>query len=450
MLVNLLDRYLIKPLFNLVSDSQNQGSKIAYSFWVKSFWEFIKNIGIIFFYNRIGAIFPMVVTIWAARVIGPAEYGKIGMINNIANLLMLPVLLGVNAAMYKFLPDNAASINNELKSTAFFGNIILVVFFSWLYYNADGWAKSYLRIEPYVWNMGIVATIILNFIILSESFLRGQKQYLSIARARLIGNIIFFVAFIFCYCFQNVNIHSYFYAYYASQLSLILIAFRKSGFQSFHLSWSSMKKIYLFGFWNMANSLMVIILYSSDLFLINCFFPGKAVGVYNLYQGFAKGLFSVLFYEVFTVVFLPTIAHMDKHKIYQMFQRLIPVVLLVIIGAVACLIIVILWLSGKEYGFNWAYILLVAFGIGFYSIYQINNAIFTMEGNTGAKLCLIPLGITMPISLMIQYLFTKSYGIIGTMVAVTITNFLLMVIFQVMLYFVSAKIRQSNPDPVPN
>ena len=200
----------------------------------------------------------------------------------------------------------------------------------------------------------------------------------------------------------------------------------------------------------MANSLMVIILYSSDLFLINCFFPGKAVGVYNLYQGFAKGLFSVLFYEVFTVVFLPTIAHMDKHKIYQMFQRLIPVVLLVIIGAVACLIIVILWLSGKEYGFNWAYILLVAFGIGFYSIYQINNAIFTMEGNTGAKLCLIPLGITMPISLMIQYLFTKSYGIIGTMVAVTITNFLLMVIFQVMLYFVSAKIRQSNPDPVPN
>lgn len=447
MLYKAIDQYIFKPLFNLIENSP--GSGVAYKFWIDAFWKFIKNIGTIFFYNRIGAIFTMFVAIWTARILGPVEYGKIGMITYIANLLMHPVILGVNTAMYKFLPDSAASEKDELMSTALFGNIILVIVFSWLYYSAEGLAETYLRIQTPIWNMGIVATIVLNFYILSESFIRGQKQYLSIARARLAGNLFFFAAFvIILYYFRNVNIQGYFYPYCASQLLFVIIAMVKSGLclRTFPLSWPTFKKIYQFGFWNMANSLMIIILFSSDLFLINYFSPGEAVGVYNLYQGFAKGLFSVLFYEVFTVVFLPTIAHMDKYKLYRMFQRFVPMILPVIIGTVSCLIGIVVWLSGKEYGFNWIYILLVASGIGFYSVYQINNAIFTMEGNTGAKLSLIPLGIILPISLIIQYFFTKFYKITGTMAAITITNFLLMVIFQVMMYFAPVKFRQPNPD----
>lgn len=410
----------------------------------------MKNIGTVFLYNRIGAIFPMLVTIWAARRLGPAEYGKIGIITNIANLLMLPVMLGVNSAMYKFIPDSAAGDDDELKATALAGNMISTACFSMLYFSIGGWAESYLRIPGRIWNMGIAATIVLDLYILSESFIRGRQQFLTIARARFAGNLLFLLMFlIFAHGSGNIRISDYFYALFASQLLFVAIALLKSGFRSFPLSWPVFKKIYQYGFWNMANSLLIIILYSSDLFIINYFFPGEAVGVYNVYQGFAKGIFSVLFYEVFAVVFLPTIAHMDKYNLYRMFRRFIPWVLPLITGAAACFIGVVVWLFGKEYGFNWLYIGLVASGIGFYSIFQIDNAIFTMEGSSGAKLCLIPLGITLPVSLIIQYFFTKNYGITGTMVAVTLTNLFLTAIFQAILYFVSVKGGKPAPKVSP-
>lgn len=458
MFLDPVKRYVLKQrLSNMLGYFRAGGMARAYAggaffnnFWTETLRIFFKNVGVVFLYNRIGAIFPMLVTIWAARFLGPAEYGKIGIINNIANLLMLPVMLGVNAAMYKFIPDCTTGYDDELKASAITGNTILSVCFSLLYFHISGLAESYFRIPAGIWNLGIVATIGLNLFILSESFIRGRKQFFLIARLRFISNLVFFLAFlIFLYYFRNLNIRFYFYAIFASQLLFVVVAIKKSDFRSFPLSWPVFKKIYQFGFWNMANSLMVIVLYSSDLFLVNYFYPGEAVGVYNLYQGFAKGLFSVLFYEVFTVVFLPTIAHMDKHYLYRMFRRWVPLVFTLITGTVACLIGIVVWISGKEYGFNWIYILLVASGIGFYSIFQINNAIFTMEGNTGAKLCLIPLGITLPVSLVIQYFFTRFFGITGTMAAVTITNLLLMGIFQIILYFAPAKSRQQNPEAIP-
>lgn len=426
----------VSRLFNLFEYSRIGKIILGcfHGFWTEAVGKFMKNIGMVFLYNRIGAIFTLAITIWAARSFGPAEYGKVGIITNISNLLMLPMMLGVNSAMYKYIPDSSNGESDQLKSAALMGNLILTICFTGLYLSMGGWVAANFRIPVRIWQIGIAAAIILNFYVLSESFIRGRKLFATIARARFAGSMLFFVIFLIAVVhFCNLSVSSYFYAFFISQLLFVVIAMVKSGFQSFPLSWRVLQRIYQYGFWNMANSLLIIILYSSDLFIINFFFPGREVGIYNVYQGFAKGLLSVLFYEVFAVVFLPTIAHMDKNRIYQMFKRIVPVIFPLIIGAVSGLVAIIVWLTGKEYGLNWGYILLVASGIAFFTIFQIYNAIFTMEGNTGAKLCLIPLGVTLPVSLISQYLFTQYFGITGTMVAVVITNMLLVVSFDIVL-----------------
>jgi O-antigen/teichoic acid export membrane protein len=418
-----------------------------YGFWSETVSKFMKNIGMVFLFNRLGSLFTMVITIWAARSLGPAEYGNIGIITNISNLLMLLVMLGVNNAMYKYIPGSPERENDQLKAAALTGNFISALCFSGLYFQIGGWVETFFRIPVRIWQIGITATIILNFYILSESFIRGRKLFSTIARVRFIGSLLFFLIFLMgVYYFQNFNIHSYFYAFFISQLFFVVIAMAKSGFRSFSLSWRVFHKIYQYGFWNMANSLIIIILYSSDLFFINFFFPGREVGIYNVYQGFAKGLFSVLFYEVFAVVFLPTIAHMDKSRLYQLFRRIVPVAFPLIIALVSCFIAVVVWLTGKEYGLNWGYILLSAAGIAFYSIFHVYNAIFTMEGNRGAKLCLIPLGIILPLSLISQYYFTRYFGITGTMVAVLLTNMLLAVFFDILMKRnLTGKFSPANP-----
>jgi len=147
---------------------------------------------------------------------------------------------------------------------------------------------------------------------LSESFIRGQKKYEMLARFKLVSNFIFFLLFLLLqYYFQVMDFHLYFYSFFASQAIFIIMAFYKSGFQSFQFSKPVFKQIYIYGFFNMTNTLLLMIINSGELIMVNFFSPGRDVGVYSIYQGFVRNIFSIIFFDVFAVVFLPTIAGMD-------------------------------------------------------------------------------------------------------------------------------------------
>lgn len=413
---------------------------------VKNIRRFINDLGVVFIYRMIGSVLISVIAVLAAKLFGPKGYGQISLVNNMSNILLLPVMVGINSSMYKYLPDSGQSRSDQLKSAAFTGNILLLACFSLFYFNISFWINDIIKIPVPVWQMGIAATIALDLYTLSESFIRGQKKYGTLARLKLAGNIVFFILFlVFQFYYKAMNFQHYFYVFFSSQMVFIIVALFKSDFHSFSINRTVFKQIYIYGFFNMFNNLFLLLINSSDLFIVNYFSPGRDVGVYSIYQGFVKNLFSIMFYEVFAVVFLPAIAKLDKNQLYKTIQRLIPAAWLITVLGTAGLTSGVVWVLGKEYGLNLVYILLVSLGIGFYTVFQIYQSIFMMEGNRGAKLCLIPLIIALPISLITQYEFTKHFGITGAMLAVTIGNLLLLLIFIAAFRRINPKFSDKKP-----
>ncbi len=401
----------------------------------KSIKEFMNDLGMVFLYKVIGCVFTAVISILAAQLLCPSGYGEINLVNNISNILLLPMMVGINSSMYKYLPDSLPRQNDRLKTAALIGNFILMGLFSLFYFQIGIFVKNTVKIGIPIWQMGILATIVLDLYILSESFMRGQKKYLALARLKVAGSFIFFLLFLFWYYFQTMDFDHYFYAFFAAQVLFVMAALYKSDFHSFSLSGSAFKQIYHYGSLNMLNNLLIILISSSDFFIVNYFYPGRDLGIYSIYQGFVRGLFSIMFYEVFAVVFLPAISRANKNRLFHTIQRFVPLLWLIIVLLTAGFTTVVVLLSGKEYPLNPGYILLTASAIGFYAIFQIYNSIFTMEGNQGAKFCLIPLIFTIPVALLIQYHFTRYFGITGTMYAVMMTNLLLVAVFVVMLHW---------------
>ncbi|HYH03727.1 MAG TPA: oligosaccharide flippase family protein, partial [Bacillota bacterium] len=396
---------------------------------------FLANLGKIFIFNRIGSVFMMFILIWAARVLGPSEFGKIGLINNIANFLVIPLVFGVNNAMYKFLPNGDPTENLQLRTAAFAGNCLLSVFWLMIYFGLASGVEMHLHIPHRTWELGIYATIAMNYAILCESFIRGQKQFDTISWLKLLGNVIFFLLFLLSiWLLSRYGVEIYFIPFFISQMVFGVFALLKSGFVRLPVPWAQVKKVYSYGFLTMLNSVLTVILFSSDIFIINYFLSGVEVGIYSVYQGFAKGMFSALFYEVFAVVFLPVIAKMDTGKVYRVVNQVAVWVVTGVTMAMAGINGVIVGLTGKNYGLDWRYIFLVAVGMGFYTLFQVYNSLLSMEGNKGACWSLLPIGVVLPFSLAGQYYFTQFWGVTGAIIAVTLTYFLLVVVFKLVFH----------------
>ena len=401
---------------------------------------FLKNLVRLLFFNRLSSVFAVFIGVVSARILGPAEFGRIGLVGNLTSFLFIPILMGANNSMYKFLPESTKAEGQKLMYNALLGNLVTTIFFGGLFFWLTGIITKSFHLSSEVWQMGLLFTVMITSSNLMESFLRGQKQYQTIAWLKFFTTGIFFLM-IFLLFFGSTTIKANFITFYLCQIiSLIcfnILAFFKArvSFRRVNFSWKTLKQIYSLGMILMVNMFFTAILVSSDLFVVNYFYPGREVGIYNVYQGFGKNLFGVLFFEVFAVVFLPTIANLDKQLLYQKINKYLYWLLPGVAIFTGMMILLMVLLFGKEYPLNLTYLLMISLSIGFYFIFQIYNSIFSMEGNHGARLCLIPLGATIPLALLLQVCLTKFWGIAGTMLAVLLTNLILVCFFKVMLYY---------------
>lgn len=399
---------------------------------------FVKNIGKLFVFNRFYSVFGAVTGIIAARMLGPVEFGKIGLIGSIGGYLFIPVLLGANNSMYKYLPDSDQTQTKKLIGTALSGNLLAMVLFGVLFLSLKEIITGALRFSPGIWTAAVIMAVIIAFNSLSESFLRGQKKYSLIGRLKLANSIVFFVLILGLYfVYGKADYRSYYFCNILATLFFIVSAITMSGFRFSWLGFSrsSAKKIYSLGLIVMLNMLFSNIINTSDTLIVNYFFPeSHELGIYNVYQGSAKHQFVIMFFEVFAVVFFPTIAQLDKKTLYKKINKYLYWLIPLAMAGCGAMLIMTVFFYGSEYKLNLLYVFLVSVSVGIYSMFQIYNCMFSLEGNKGARLCLIPLAITIPISLILQFFFTKWWGILGTMVAVLITNILLVFIFKLLLY----------------
>ncbi len=197
----------------------------------------------------------------------------------------------------------------------------------------------------------------------------------------------------------------------------------------------------------MLTILLTALLYNSDMIILNYFaHDSKDLGIYASYQGIIKQLFYVGFQEIFSVVFLPSIANKDKKQLYlQIDKWTFPIVGLVMLSSALFIASTIL-LIGRQYIFNPVYVLLSSLGISLYTLFQVHYSIVSMEGEKGALSALFCILSVLPIALILQIILIRSYLVPGAMVSAVITNSLLVISILYFRRFVRSK-REGAPAP---
>lgn len=405
-------------------------------------YEFFHNFSIVFVYKFISSILSTLIIIFMARTMGPSEYGNLSIINNISVILFMPMILGANNSMFKYLSPINREESKEFINTSIIGSTIFSIFMVIVLLGMYGNIPKRLDISVHNWRLAVLVTFALGMYSLTESFLRGMKDFSYIGKFKLTSTVINFILIVLIFNITGgVNLEHYFVCFIISYLIFIVFALKRTGIKIkiLKFSWEKAKVIYSYGAINTINMTLGTILFTCDIFFVNYFYDFHAAGIYSAYQGFAKNIFSILFYEIFMVVFLPSIAQMDKNRLYKQMKKIALLLFFVTCLVIGFITFVSIILFGKEYVLKLSYIILTALSIGLYTVFNIYLNIYTMEGNNGAKMCTFPYLIVFPISILMQFYTTKYWGITGTMLSVVLTNFILIFILKLFIIRFSNK-----------
>jgi O-antigen/teichoic acid export membrane protein len=213
-------------------------------------------------------------------------------------------------------------------------------------------------------------------------------------------------------------------------LFFFVSALLKSGLMPLRMTVKAFKKLFTFGFVMMLSWLVSTLLFTSDLWLVARFGSDYDLGVYSVYQNTIRGLCTILFHDVFAVVFLPMIAALNKRHVDRMILKHSLTIFGVIwIGAAAMTTLLIL-LYGKAFPLDWTYVGLTSAGIAMNMMYLLFTSVISLDGVKAARLAFAALVIPIPVLLFLQYLFIKHWGMIGGMTSVIALNVMLLIAFR--------------------
>ena len=387
---------------------------------------FAAKVSVVFVYSGLSYALIALCLVLAARTWGPAEYGNVTLTASIGALLYFPMSLGVQNAMYRFLPLAEASERPRWMVAALVGQSASLILFVVLYLLMYPFIAAPLRISSHIWHTAIVFTVTSNIMAFAEALLRGTNRFTLIGQLRLVSAVIFTIlVLLVLYGFRFDNFAWYYYAYAAAHIPFVAVVLWLVQLSLRQFEWSMLKAIYVYGVFVMLNTLGTTVILNSDIIILNYFYPGESVGIYAAYQGFAKQIFFVLFHEIFAVVFLPTIATMDAEHVRTLLQKYSLMTFAGGITMTALLTTGMLLILGREYPLNGWYVLIVACATALFLVFQLYNSSLFMQGNEGAQRSLRAVITILPFALLGQGILTYALGVFGTFIALLITNGLL-------------------------
>lgn len=408
---------------------------------------FFNNLGIVFVFRFTTAVLSMVAIIFTVRNCGVIAMGNIVMVQNTANFLIIPIICGINSSIIKYLPLYEDKQSEEFIGSALVWNIIIAAVLSLIYILFRWGFCKITNLSADQWIYSVIMAAAINFATVFESILRAKKSFFSLGSIKMASTLVFFVIIV-CSGLTLKNYSYYIVAFIINQAIFAILAIKKIGIKKVRVSIKISKIIYEYGAINMVSWILSYILFSIDLFIINYYCSNYDVGIYSLYQTNVRNIFNILFHDIFAVVFLPTIAGMNKVKIYKKIVSVIPFLLPIAVLANIAIGIVMFYLYGHNYKFSWMYIMIVAVSTAFHFVFWIFNSVFTIEGKKGALLCLTVLGIPMPLLIASNIVFIKFYGITGAMVCSLITQLVLIGVFILFIKYRFLNESQSQTDEV--
>ncbi|XID92347.1 oligosaccharide flippase family protein [Paenibacillaceae bacterium WGS1546] len=416
--------------------------------WVAAVWKaksqtgsptvlaFIRNLGVTFAFKAGALLVTLLVYIACVRELGVIAWGQAALIVSVANIVVIPLTFGLHNGVVRYAPVSNEEERRELMGTAFVANLVLSSMLAAVFVLSGPAVERAFGYPLSFWLTSVALGMSVNLYILTESFLRGQQRFYRMGLLKLLGSLAFLAgALVALYALEVRTIAAYLVPLIAHHLFFFVFSLHKCGLRPFRVSARAFWKMFSFGIFLMLNWLFSALLFTSDLFFVARFVSDYGLGVYSVYQNTIRGLCTVLFHDVFAVVFVPMIAGMDKRAVDKLLVKYaVPIAAAVALGA-ACLTAALVLLYGKEFPLDWSYVGLTSAGIAMNMMYLLFTSVIALDGAKAARLTFAALIVPIPALLYMQYAFVKNWGTIGGMASVIALNVALLLAYRLTIKF---------------
>lgn len=312
--------------------------------------KFLGHLSWSFFGGMIAASIMFVVNILAGRWLGPEEYGKYNLIFLMAQLFLIPMILGMDVAVSRSV---AKSNGDNTKIQRLVSSAIYLVIFSifvssvMLYVWKDSVAGVFFASS----NMVLFAILFSIAVVLKTLFdgiIKGIHLFRFQAIVRIIEAIIGTIVFLGSYFILRNHLSLVLSIAVPAIFVFSIYAFRLRKFFGVY-DFESIKTLFRYARFVIIGALISLILGYGDRFVINRYLGIQDLGLYSAYYTATILIFGQ-FLSIVTNVFFPMIAQVgEKRGIMKKLDKLSILGILPSIAVISIIGYTILKLFGSAY-----------------------------------------------------------------------------------------------------
>ena len=386
---------------------------------------FIKNFCMLFVFRGFGVLANLVVTILAGRSLSVELMSEYNLVFSLSNLLVIPLVMGVNSSLLKILPETSAEERKDLLGTVVIGNITLCLSCCLIGYLVTPVICRLPNLTPGSWFLAIALAIATNGCILADTILKADERFLRLGVAKIAGSVFLLGSYMLCILgFRNGNLYKYVAFNVIGQLIVLLFSVYKIGAIRMRFRTDIAGKILSTSIMYMLSWFLITALNSADIYIISGMRSKYDSGIFSMYQAGIRNYFSIFYNDIFATVMLPILINrgVDSKRLARTVTRFLPAIFLVLGIGTSVLLLFLLYAYGEKYPVVWIYVGLEAAGIAFQGIYYFFNSLLVTEGHVGAKTSFVILAKPFVFFLATIFVCTKLFGITGTFISFTLNQ----------------------------
>ncbi len=302
------------------------------------------------------------VNVVAGRLMGPVEYGKYGLVLVISQMLMIPIIFGLDItsvrsiSMAKNASEKAKNISGVFYFVIFSSLIVAGVYLLFHRYVAEKF-----DIQDSILLLGIVYAVITSLKSIADSFARGlflfREQFL--ARILEVGTTVAFFCFFFLYYGKQD------YTYYILALlggSTLFCLWLGKGYRPYLVRFDGqyLKKQLSFSSWLLLGTIFGTAFNSLDKLIIVKYLSIYDLGVYMAYFIASTNLIAQAT-QVFINVLFPQISSLREGNVVERIEKLLAILFIPGCISIGFMVWIIIFLFGKNFDLKGIYV--VSFGV---------------------------------------------------------------------------------------
>lgn len=393
------------------------------AFFQKLGWMTIGSVGSMFLLSVVGLI--------SVRIMGPTEYGKYALALSTAQILIIPMLLGLNTSMVRNI--SSATEDSEKKAIASSGLIVgtalilVVALFGRVFANL---ITSQLKIDGLVFEYAIVYSMLLSMFYLVEAILKGRHQFKNVSILSVANSASVVIAFFLIYAItRGTSFQIYTVSVFIGLLLYVVGALKDILRSPFLFRPAIIKKLFDYGVYAVIGGIAGIAFNNADKFILNHRLGDSSVGLYTAYMGAAL-LVPGLIQQIFINVFFPVASSIsDKTEITKKLKTVLSLAFPLLVVLNIPVILFFVWLYGKSFEFNFYYACLFSFVAGLVFVQNTLSWYLSSFGKNGIRFSSVISVIFGGVNIIAMMLLVRTFGLIGPLISLSVIGIILITIF---------------------